>query len=46
MLIMTGSYLGFLPDHMASAWVERGQLQELLPEFFGYHTPFLRHFTS
>ncbi|WP_299913259.1 LysR family transcriptional regulator [uncultured Paracoccus sp.] len=40
MLIMTGSYLGFLPDHMASAWVERGQLQELLPEFFGYHTRF------
>ena len=39
-LIMTGSYLGFLPVHMASAWVEKGQLQDLLPDIFGYHTRF------
>lgn len=39
-LVMTGSYLGFLPDHLASEWVQQGQLQELLPEVFSYHIRF------
>ncbi|MBJ2153560.1 LysR family transcriptional regulator [Paracoccus sp. IB05] len=40
MLVMTGSYLGFLPDHFASKWLEQGQLRELLPEVFSYHIRF------
>jgi|APEBP8051073178_1049388.scaffolds.fasta_scaffold00353_7 DNA-binding transcriptional LysR family regulator len=39
-LVMTGSYLGFLPDHLALHWVQQGQLQELMPEVFSYHIRF------
>ncbi|MCB2100045.1 MAG: LysR family transcriptional regulator [Rhodobacterales bacterium] len=32
MLILTGDYIGFLPDHYAKAWEARGLLRPLLPE--------------
>ncbi len=32
MLILTGKYLGFLPDHYASIWVGRKKMRPLLPE--------------
>lgn len=31
-LILTGSYIGFLPDHYAENWVSKGQMVALLPE--------------
>ncbi|MCO6055551.1 LysR family transcriptional regulator [Pseudomonas sp. MOB-449] len=31
-LILTGSYIGFLPDHYAAAWVEKGQMAPLAPD--------------
>ncbi len=31
-LILTGEYIGFLPDHYAAAWVERGSMAPILPE--------------
>lgn len=34
LLVLSGLYLGFLPPHYASKWLERGDLRELLPETF------------
>ncbi|WP_432474096.1 LysR family transcriptional regulator [Amphritea sp. HPY] len=31
-LILTGKYIGILPNHYASPWVEKGELQRLLPD--------------
>lgn len=31
-LILTGGYIGFLPDHYAATWVEKGQMAALSPE--------------
>lgn len=31
-LILTGSYIGFLPDHYAAAWVEKGIMAALDPD--------------
>lgn len=31
-LILTGSYIGFLPDHYAATWVEKGLMAPLSPE--------------
>ncbi len=31
-LILTGSYIGFLPDHYAAAWVEKGLMAPLCPD--------------
>lgn len=31
-LILTGLYIGFLPDHFAAAWVREGKLAALAPE--------------
>lgn len=31
-LILTGSYIGFLPDHYAATWVEKGLMAPLNPE--------------
>lgn len=30
-LILSGAYLGFLPDHYARRWVEHGEMRRLLP---------------
>ncbi len=31
-LILTGEYIGFLPDHYAAGWVEKGLMAPLLPD--------------
>ncbi|PPC78860.1 LuxR family transcriptional regulator [Pokkaliibacter plantistimulans] len=31
-LILTGSYVGFLPDHFAQSWVSRGLMKAIAPE--------------
>ncbi len=31
-LILTGSYIGFLPDHYAATWVEKGLMAPLSPD--------------
>lgn len=31
-LILTGRYIGYLPDHYASLWVQQGRLRALKPE--------------
>ncbi len=35
-LILSGKYLGFLPDHYAQAFVEHGQMRAIKPELFRY----------
>lgn len=40
-LILTGAYLGYLPDHQAEPWVAAGRLRVLLPESRGFLTPFV-----
>lgn len=37
-LILTGQFLGFLPDHMAKKWVLEGNMKAILPEQFNYST--------
>jgi len=39
-LILSGGYLGFLPEHYAAPWVADGQLRHLLPERLSYVAPF------
>lgn len=31
MLILTGNFVGFLPEHYAQSWVDSGQMRSLLP---------------
>ena len=37
-LILSGRYLGFLPDHYASSFVEHGQMQRLRPDVYHYQS--------
>lgn len=37
-LILTGSYIGFLPDHYAANWVDKGVMVPLHPERFFFDT--------
>ncbi|MCU5771631.1 LysR family transcriptional regulator [Erwiniaceae bacterium BAC15a-03b] len=39
-LILSGKYIGYLPEHCAQPWVEQGQLKRLLPQQFSYQAPF------
>jgi len=39
-LILSGAYIGYLPEHYARPWVERGQLRALCKTAFGYRSPF------
>lgn len=39
-LALSGSYIGYLPDHLASSWEKEGRLFRLLPESFGYQAEF------
>ncbi|PXW25467.1 LysR family transcriptional regulator [Paraburkholderia caballeronis] len=39
-LILSGAYIGFLPEHFAKTWVDAGRLRALLPASFGYQAPF------
>jgi len=40
MLILSGTYIGYLPDHFAMPWVAGGQLRQLRPDKFIYSCPF------
>lgn len=45
-LILSGRYLGFLPDHYARGFVERGMMRRLRPEAYHYqsrHAAIVRH---
>ncbi|MDD5031317.1 MAG: LysR family transcriptional regulator, partial [Rhodoferax sp.] len=39
-LILSGRFLGFLPDHYAQDFVRQGRLRALRPDVFGYHCSF------
>jgi DNA-binding transcriptional LysR family regulator len=40
-LILSGAYLGYLPQHYAASWVAQGLLRPLLPDELGYEAPFV-----
>lgn len=40
-LILSGRFLGFLPDHYAAGFVQLGQMRALRPELFRYACQFL-----
>lgn len=37
-LVLTGSYVGFLPTHFAQRWTEHGRMKRLAPDTFEYAT--------
>jgi DNA-binding transcriptional LysR family regulator len=37
-LILTGLYVGFLPDHLAEKWVGEGKMRPIRPDITGYRT--------
>ncbi|TBU95418.1 LysR family transcriptional regulator [Phytopseudomonas dryadis] len=39
-LVLSGAYVGYLPEHYAQPWVDQGKLRVLLPATFGYQAPF------
>ncbi len=39
-LILTGRYIGFLPEHFAKNWVRDGKMRALLPGSYHYATQF------
>ena len=39
-LILSGRYLGFLPDHLTKSFVEQGQMKMILPERLNYRATF------
>lgn len=39
-LILSGMYLGYLPEHFARAYVEEGRLRALRSDLFAYPAPF------
>ncbi|MBD1558278.1 LysR family transcriptional regulator [Vibrio sp. S9_S30] len=39
-LLLTGQYLGYLPDHFAQRWVDDGVMKAILPMQYGYSQPF------
>ncbi len=39
-LVLSGAYIGYLPEHYAQPWVEQKRLRALLPATFGYQAPF------
>lgn len=38
-LILTGSYIGFLPDHFAAGWVEKGLMKPVAPQRLYFDAP-------
>lgn len=40
-LILSGGYVGYLPEHYAQPWVDQGRLKVLLPACFGFQSPFM-----
>ncbi len=39
-LILSGAFLGYLPEHYARPWVEAGALRPIAPARLGYRAPF------
>ncbi len=39
-LVLSGAYIGYLPEHHAQPWVGRKRLKILLSTTFGYQSPF------
>ncbi|MEG1213081.1 MAG: LysR family transcriptional regulator [Leclercia sp.] len=39
-LILTGGYIGFLPNHYARQWIDSGQMRQIAPEQFSTQWPF------
>jgi DNA-binding transcriptional LysR family regulator len=39
-LVLSGAYIGYLPEHYAQFWVNQHRLRPLLPTSFGYLAPF------
>jgi len=39
-LILSGAYIGFLPNHYAARWVERDEMRRIGPKQFGMQSPF------
>ena len=37
-LLLTGKFIGYLPDHYAERWVQKGEMKALLPDSFCYDT--------
>lgn len=40
LLILSGRYIGFLPDHLAEEFVKRGEMQAVLPDKANYRAEF------
>ncbi|MGH8844382.1 MAG: LuxR family transcriptional regulator, partial [Advenella sp.] len=38
-LILTDQYIGFLPDHYAATWVEKGQMTAIAPDRMHFTVP-------
>lgn len=38
LLILTGRFIGFLPEHYASSWVKEGKMRALQPDRMHFHT--------
>ena len=36
MMILSGAFIGYVPDHAAAPWVAQGQLKQLRPDLFTY----------
>jgi len=39
-LVLSGGYIGYLPEHYAQPWVNQHRLRPLLPGSFGFQAPF------
>lgn len=39
-LVLSGAYIGYLPEHYAQFWADQKRLKVLLPTTFGYQAPF------
>jgi DNA-binding transcriptional LysR family regulator len=39
-LVLSGNFIGYLPEHYAEHWVRQDRLKVLLPNTFGYQAPF------
>ncbi|MEB2623749.1 LysR family transcriptional regulator [Pseudomonas sp. YuFO8] len=40
LLILSDTYIGYLPTHYAASWVERGRLRSIMPQRLGYRSAF------
>lgn len=40
LLILSGGFIGYLPEHLAGLWQHRSRLRALAPDFFSYQAKF------